>query len=1595
MPAQTTCQVVVLVTPSLAPPVLNSCTSLNVPERVPIGTSFGNVVSVKGSSLYSTYAYFIQTAVASPNPGVVAPFGVDCTGALFSARNILAAQASSYNVTLRVDNTAGGQTFSAFCTIIVGVVPKPVAPSVTNAALTTFDLRPNGTYVGNVGLVDNNNIAGQTATYVAVSRWATRDSPDAFAIDAQGNISVANAVLDTTQKTTYYYTLNASDAVSWAIFPIVISLLPTPRPPITFVQTFSIFEGSGANTAVPNGRLVATHPQSKSMAFALVQPSFPFVCDASGNLAVSPLATTAPATLQYNLQPAYVLTFTVTDSAGLVATSTATINLMPTNLPPVFSQPAGYSKVASEGLPSGAAVDTPLYATDPNPNDVNSFAIVTCSPLVFVNGSGVCPFTIDQITGQIKVSALMPGGVLKADANRSLATGYAPYAPFTYLLLVSCFDNGIPVMRSLANVTVTIANINPRWASPAITISVPPSQQVPGALVFSSLANTWTPYDNAAPPPGNFSVYTIISAASNASSFFSLDSYSGNLTVRPGAALNFNLAPLGFVMVLQIQDSRTNLFARTTLTVQLVHVNRAPFFAVSGPLYIPTASQGTVGPYMPNYVVDLDLAVIPAERLTYSITPCSPACNSSAGAFTIDAVTGQVSLPAPLVNTGPSQTVYTVNVTVVDAGIDSVPVGLKYSAWQILYFVLRDGVPRPYFQQSSFAVSIPENSAFGSPITTLQGFDSAWPSVTLTFSMTPMGTLSSVSAAIPFGITTVPSTTGPGSGAVTVKWSGRMQDLTAWSNLDYEAPFKAAALGGSAAGFNGFNVFPFQVVATDSNTGASQEVGYASLTITVTDVPESPFFAPNTRVPNSATFTLQIPEHTPYTNAVGAVAYNKVGTTLSFVYSGSGATVVTTSLGSVYNASTVVVAQDDDIADQGKLTYAWSASTPAATKALFTINPSTGVVTGSAAATALNYEGVRSYTLTAVVTDLTGLSDSATVIINLVDVNEVATFTTYPTDGLWTTGGAKISSGASGTITVPENSADQTTGNAGVARINSTDVDQDPLTGARVYTISSALGGLIPFSVRYDGLIQVNNFASGALDFEDRTSYTFTVTVSDGSSPSPLSANFTLTVLVTDVNDLTIDSVYADPASVAPSYGGTGSDLAINIVNGTLPAAYFNPLYAAFQPLNVFSLMRATGGARMILTGTNIGPTQSNIARIAIPAPAVVYSVTYGPTGSEYTAGACAVTAVNTQLSCTAVAGAGVSHRWRVNVTYPASFLVGSVLTSNPITGALPVSSTLSAKMTAYVPPTIYAVYLSASAQTDPNSNRMSTVGGTVIYVTGRDFGPLNTVAWLYYGSSGGYPYAAQCVVTTADVLAQCTSVPGVGGSLSFMMYIGPTKPATALPPAGTASAAFLTSVVQYALPTVAAIGARAVSPLGLDTRGNEVIVLNGSNYGPIGAATDAVVSVQYSASSWGLPYGNYSATKCTVSIAHVQLTCTSAPGVGAGLSFLITVAGQTMSSPSGVTLAGYRKPLISGLSGLGTNQALTVGGQIVLLTGDQFGPVTPTVAGALPAGVVPGGIAPIASYGKFVASYPLKCEFCPEARVPRARRRPPARRAL
>ena len=155
----------------------------------------------------------------------------------------------------------------------------------------------------------------------------------------------------------------------------------------------------------------------------------------------------------------------------------------------------------------------------------------------------------------------------------------------------------------------------------------------------------------------------------------------------------------------------------------------------------------------------------------------------------------------------------------------------------------------------------------------------------------------------------------------------------------------------------------------------------------------------------------------------------------------------------------------------------------------FSINSSTGQLTTSAS---LDYETKSIYTVTVTASDGTN-SDSITVTINVTDLNEVATVNA-----------PEFSEGTSTSRSVVENSASGTNiGNAVTA------TDDDPGT-----TLSYSLSGTDASSfsiVNSSGQLQTN----ASLDYESKSSYAVTITVSDGN----LSDTIAVTINVTDAND--------------------------------------------------------------------------------------------------------------------------------------------------------------------------------------------------------------------------------------------------------------------------------------------------------------------------------------------------------------------------------------------------------------------------------------------------------------------------------------------
>ena len=77
----------------------------------------------------------------------------------------------------------------------------------------------------------------------------------------------------------------------------------------------------------------------------------------------------------------------------------------------------------------------------------------------------------------------------------------------------------------------------------------------------------------------------------------------------------------------------------------------------------------------------------------------------------------------------------------------------------------------------------------------------------------------------------------------------------------------------------------------------------------------------------------------------------------------------------------------------------------------------------------------------------------------------------------------------------------------------------------------------------------------------------------------------------------------------------------------------------------------------------------------------------------------------------------------------------------------------------------------------------------------------------------------------------------------------------------------------------------------------------------------------------------------CTVQ-SDAQMTCTTEPAVGANHSWTVLVAGQR-SVPSSV-LSSHQIPIVTVVDGAGIKGGSTVGGAVVTIKGDQFGPIPP-----------------------------------------------------
>lgn len=128
------------------------------------------------------------------------------------------------------------------------------------------------------------------------------------------------------------------------------------------------------------------------------------------------------------------------------------------------------------------------------------------------------------------------------------------------------------------------------------------------------------------------------------------------------------------------------------------------------------------------------------------------------------------------------------------------------------------------------------------------------------------------------------------------------------------------------------------------------------------------------------------------------------------------------------------------------------------------------------------------------------------------------------------------------------------------------------------------------------------------------------------------------------------------------------------------------------------------------------------------------------------------------------------------------------------------------------------------------------------------------------------------------------------------------------------------------------------------------VLIVNGSNLGPTSTPASSLL-VTYAGAGGGASQLVFTALACSVpaSASSAAIICLTAPGAGAGLLVSVSVAGQAAPAFAGDSIA-YRPPTLDALGGR-TALAGTPGGDAIVITGDQFGPVSTNVVGigALP----------------------------------------------
>lgn len=782
-------------------------------------------------------------------------------------------------------------------------------------------------------------------------------------------------------------------------------------------------------------------------------------------------------------------------------TGTATVAVAVTNYNdyvPYFTNTS-----STQMVPENTATGYLIVTVSASDNDAGTDGVITYS---ITSGNTANLFAVNPSTGAVSVA-----GILDKEAID------------TVTVYINATDGGTNPGPLSAQYILTVLVTDVNDVTPVCTSSLYTANVDENSAISTTVMQLTCSDADKMPPNNNIIAYTIVSG--NAGAYFSV-STTGFISVA--GLIDRETVSNVTIVVKAIDGGNPALTTTTTVKVTINDLNdNSPAF-LTNPYHVTTSESTPVGTSIVRVsATDLDSGA--AGTVFYNIIS-----GNTDSRFVIDRSTGEVKIVSFLDFETASANPYVLSVQAVDGDATAPKTGTTTISLTITDF--NDNTPSctPALQE----VQKPESTAGSSTITSLVCVDlDASPNNALSYSIVSVNgnTFSTLFAVDASGVITTNTNT-----------SFDYETTTSYAILVRVKDGGAISLSFTATVYvsiTDVNEYPpnFQSTPYSTNVPETATVGSTIYMVIAQDQDTANNVTFSIYPPNSY---FQIDPSSGIIKLTASIDYDtlSVPTILIVVEAKDNGvpakTSTTTVTVSVINVNdgipvfkpgvyvlsipenstvgtTVTTVSVIDIDDQTFMFSFFGGNTGN----VFQINTNGAIVVDSTAN--LDYDSpIKSYVLVARAVDYGNHTATATVIIQVTNINE---FT-------------PVVSMTSNIVTVPENSAIGTN----VATVNATDKDDgtDGIITYSIYTVTNS--GDVMFVIDSNsGLVSV----SGLLDCETASQYKITILATDGGKiPGALTATYTLTVYVQDLNDVVpscskaVYSATVSEGAAVPSY---------------------------------------------------------------------------------------------------------------------------------------------------------------------------------------------------------------------------------------------------------------------------------------------------------------------------------------------------------------------------------------------------------------------------------------------------------------------------